>query len=509
MNRAIAALLLVGLIAGAGFGGYRYAMHGMMSAPAAAAPASGAIPAPAAAGTPERKVLYWFDPMFPQHKFDKPGPSPFMDMAQVPKYAADAADSGTVSISPRVVQNLGVRTGEAVAGALERRFETVGTVDWNERAVVQLQARAAGFVERLHARAPLDPVAKGAPLVELLIPEWAGAQEEFLLLRRSDSPELKALAAAARQRLALLGMDEAEIAAVEREGVVRQRFTLVSPISGVIAELGVREGGTVMRGQTLFRIVDLSSVWVNAEIPEAQAGMLVPGSKVVARVPAYPEKEFSGRVGAILPEVNMATRTVRARVELANPGARLKPGMFATLAFASGNGAQSVLVPSEALIRTGTRNVVILALEGGKFRALDVEVGQEAGGKAEIRKGLKPGERVVLSGQFLIDSEASLSSTVARLEGGDAASPAGKSADGLHRGKGKVTEVDAKAGRVELDHSPMPSIQWPAMKMGFTVADRKQLEGLKPGDAVEFEMRGEPDKDGNYVIQSIGAGARK
>jgi Cu(I)/Ag(I) efflux system membrane fusion protein len=400
-----------------------------------------------------------------------------------------------------------VRTGEAVAGSLERRFETVGTVAWNERAVVQLQARAAGFVERLHARAPLDAVAKGAPLVELLVPEWAGAQEEFLLLARSGAPELRALASAARQRLVLLGMDEAEIAAVEREGKVRERFTVASPVSGVIAELGVREGGTVMRGHTLFRIVDLSTVWVNAEIPEAQAGMLVPGSKVEARVPAYPESAFAGRVGAILPEVNMATRTVRARIELANPGARLKPGMFATLAFASGNGRQTVLVPSEALIRTGTRNVVILALEKGSFRAADVEVGQEAGGKAEIVKGVKAGERVVLSGQFLIDSEASLSSTLSRLEGADAASPA--TAGGMHRGTGKVTGVDAKAGRVELDHAPMPSIQWPAMKMGFRVADRRLLEGLKPGDAVEFEMRGAPDKDGDYVIERIAPGARK
>lgn len=505
MKRFGVVLLVAAVLGGAAFGGYRYAMHRMASAQSAAAPAA----APAATTGQERKPLYWYDPMFPQHKFDKPGKSPFMDMQLVAKYADEGADAGTVTINPRVVQNLGVRTGEAIAGSLERRFETVGTVGWNERAVVQLQARSAGFVERLHARAPLDPVAKGAPLVELLVPEWVGAQEEFLLLRKSDSPELKALAAAARQRLALLGMGEAEIAAIEREGKVKQRFTLVSPISGVIAELGVREGGSVMAGQTLFRIVDLATVWVNAEVPEAQAAMLVPGSRVEARVPAYPEQQFAGRVGAILPEVNMATRTLRARIELANPGARLKPGMFATLSFASGEGAQAVLVPSEALIRTGTRNVVILALASGGFRAADVEVGREGGSKAEIRKGLKPGDRVVLSGQFLIDSEASLSSTLARMEGSDVASPAPVSASGAHRGRGKVTQVDAKAARVELDHAPMPSIQWPAMKMGFLVEDRKLLEGLKPGDTVDFEMRGEPDKDGNYVIQKIDRGARK
>ncbi len=309
---------------------------------------------PVAATTDTRKPLYWFDPMYPQHKFDKPGKSPFMDMQLVPKYADEGgADSGTVSISARMVQNLGVRTEEARSGSIEQRFETAGSVAYNERAVVQLQARAAGFVEKLHARAPLDPVTKGAPLVDILFPEWAGAQEEFLLLRRSESEELKALAQAARQRLTLLGMSESQIAAIERDGRVRTRFTLTAPISGVIAELGVREGATVTAGQTLYRIVDLSTVWVNAEVPETQASWVTPGARVEARVPAYPNSVFSGRVGALLPEVTAATRTVRARIELDNPGARLKPGMFATLSFARGAARKYVLVPSEAVIRTG------------------------------------------------------------------------------------------------------------------------------------------------------------
>src|SRR6185369_3397685 len=339
------------------------------------------------------KPLYWYDPMYPQHKFDKPGKSPYMDMQLVPKYADEAGSEGTVAISPRVVQNLGVRTAEAKMGSLERRFEAVGSIAYNERGVVQLQARAQGFVEKLHARAPLDPVAKGAPLVEILVPEWAGAQEEYLLLRKHESPELKALAQAARQRLMLLGMSEAEIAAVERDGRTRARFTLASPISGVIAELGVREGMTVMPGATLFRIVDLSTVWVNAEVPEAQASWLRPGAPVEARVAAYPDTAFKGRVGAILPEINAATRTLRARIELANTDERLKPGMFASLIFA-GTAVASVLVPSEAVIRTGSRDVVIVALGDGKFRATEVQVGTEAGGQSAIRRGINPGDKV-------------------------------------------------------------------------------------------------------------------
>jgi len=300
MKRTLIAAAVALAIGGAAFGGYRYAMHQMMSSPEASAAASG----PEASG---RKPLYWYDPMYPQSKFDKPGKSPFMDMQLVPKYADAQADAGTVAISPRVVQNLGVRTAEARMGSLEQKLEAVGSVAYNERGVVQLQARAAGFVERLHARAPLDPVAKGAPLVEILYPEWAGAQEEYLLLRAHESAQLKTLAPAARKRLVLLGMSEAEIGAVEAAGKPSARLTVAAPISGVIAELGVREGMTVAPGMTLFRIVDLSTVWVNAEVPEAQAARVRQGGKVEGRVVAYPESVFEGRVGAILPEVNSAS----------------------------------------------------------------------------------------------------------------------------------------------------------------------------------------------------------
>jgi len=302
------------------------------------------------------------------------------------------------------------------------------------------------------------------------------------------------------------GMSEEEIAAIEREGRVRQRFTRHAPISGVIAELGVREGMTVMPGHTLFRIVDLSTVWVNAEIPETQAAAVVPGSRAEARVAAYPDLKFEGRVGALLPEVNPATRTVRARIELANPGARLKPGMFATLSFVAGRGKEMLLVPSEAVIRTGARSIVIVALSEGRFAAHDVEVGVERGGQSEVQKGIGPGATVVLSGQFLIDSEASLTATVARLEA--AAEPLAKKGGG-HKGRGLVTQLDPQQGRIDLEHEAIASLQWPAMRMGFVVEDKAQLAGLKPGDPVEFELRPAPDKDGNYVIQRIARGGGK
>ena len=216
---------------------------------------------------------------------------------------------------------------------------------------------------------------------------------------------------------------------------------------------------TVAAGTTLFRIAGLGTVWVVAEVPEAQAGMLVPGMTVDARVPTYPEEVFKGRVGAILPEVNAATRTVRARVEVANPAGKLKPGMYATLAL-GGRGREALLVPSEAVIRTGERSVVILATGEGKFRAVDVEVGMESGGDTEIRKGLKAGDRVVVSGQFLIDSEASLRTTLARLEGtgADASAP-------VHQAEGVLVSGNDKF--LLIKHGPIPSARMGGMTMEF------------------------------------------
>jgi Cu(I)/Ag(I) efflux system membrane fusion protein len=296
-------------------------------------------------------------------------------------------------------------------------------------------------------------------------------------------------------------MCEAQIEKVERDGKAMPLITLTAPIGGVIAELGVREGAAVAPGQTLFRIVDLSTVWVNAEVPEAQASWVTPGALVQARVPAYPGRVFEGRVGALLPEVSAATRTVRTRIELANPGSLLKPGMFATVAFRQGAKRETVLVPSEALIRTGARDVVVVALGDGRFRATPVEVGFESGGQSEIRKGLAAGDKVVLSGQFLIDSEASLSAAVARLEGAQAPQAAGPAA--THKGTGKVMAVNPQEGYLELDHDPIASLQWPRMHMGFAVVDKAQLAGIKEGDSVQFEMRAQPTKDGDFVIESV------
>jgi Cu(I)/Ag(I) efflux system membrane fusion protein len=492
MKPAAAWTLAIVLAAAGVAGGYWVGMsEGMKHVAPAAEPAANADSG--------RKVLYWYDPMYPQRRFDKPGKSPFMDMQLVPKYADGATSEGGVAIDPRVAQNLGVRTAAVRSGALERRLEAVGTVAWNERGVVVLQSRSGGFVERLFARAPLDPIAKGAPLVELLVPEWTAAQEEYLALLKSELPGADTLRTAARQRLVLLGMSETLIQAVERDRRAQPRFTLHAPIGGVIAELDVREGMTVMPGATLFRIVDLSTVWVNAEVPESLSAAVRPGTPVEARVAAFPGEIFRGRVAAILPELNVETRTVRARIELANPRARLAPGMFAALAFAPSAARPTLLVPSEAVIRTGTRTVVILADEKGMFRPVDVEAGGESGGDTEIVRGLSVGDRVVLSGQFLIDSEASLRATLTRMQPPEGA---GAAAAPVHKAEGVMVAGDTSY--LTIKHGAIPSAGMGAMTMEFKSPQGGLPPGLKAGDPIRFEFV--ITRDGDYQTTKVERG---
>jgi Cu(I)/Ag(I) efflux system membrane fusion protein len=216
---------------------------------------------------------------------------------------------------------------------------------------------------------------------------------------------------------------------------------VTAPEAGIIWEIGARDGMAVMPGTTLFKLAGLGSVWMTADVPEAQASMVRVGGRVEARAAAYPDRVFKGTVSAILPELNATTRTVRARIVLSNPGAVLKPGMFATVTFGGEGGRPSVLVPAEAVIRTGRRDVVIVETAAGRYAPVEVEIGRESGDVAEVRKGLEAGQRVVASGQFLVDSEASLKGVLARLAGGEAVSKsaskgAGPSATGQPPGPG-------------------------------------------------------------------------
>jgi membrane fusion protein, copper/silver efflux system len=356
-----------------------------------------------------RKVLYWYDPMVPGQHFDKPGKSPFMDMQLVPRFA-DEAVAGGVAIDPARTQSLGLRTAVVEMGTLDASVVASGTIEFNERDVSIVQARASGFVQRTYGRAPGDLIGAGAPLADILVPEWAGAQTEFLAVRRTgDEP----LVRASRQRLSLLGMPQGVIASVERTGRVQNVVTVSTPTGGTIKTLGVRSGMTVGQGQTLAEVNSLGTVWLNAAVPESVAGLVRVGQGASASLAAFPGERFAGRVTAILPSVQESSRTLTVRIELPNRGGRLRPGMFATVNF-TGNGRTALLVPTEAVIRTGRRALVMLALQGGRYQPAEVQLGREAGGQTEVIAGLAAGERVITSGQFLIDSEASLSGVQAR-----------------------------------------------------------------------------------------------
>jgi Cu(I)/Ag(I) efflux system membrane fusion protein len=461
------------------------------------------VASPATAPEPGRKVLYWHDPMNPQQKFDKPGKSPFMDMDLVPVYAEDdAARGGGVKVSSQLAQNLGARTVVAEKGRLAKSLDVVGAVAFDERAVTVVQARTSAFVEQLLVRAPLDAVHRGQPLVRLFVPEWAGAQQEYLALKSSGVDGAADLARAARNRLLLLGMSEEQVQAVDRDGKPVTRVTLVSPTDGVVGELAVREGMNVAAGAMLFRINGLATVWVNLDVPETQAAAIRPGATLDATVPAYPGDTFKGRVSAVLPEVNATTRTVRARVELANPGAKLKPGMFASVRIGhvrdGGNPAsETVLVPSESVIVTGERSVVIVDRGEGRYEPVTVKIGAEEGGRTEILEGLAGGERVVASGQFLLDSEASLRGVERRMSG--AAPPKSPEPVVTHRAQGRIERIDGST--LTVSHGPVPSLKWGAMTMEFAAPKSGIPVGVAVGDAVSFEFVQTPA--GGFAVTRI------
>jgi Cu(I)/Ag(I) efflux system membrane fusion protein len=351
-------------------------------------------------------VLYWYDPMHPQEHFDKPGKSPYMDMQLVPRRGDEPANSGAatgVQIAPGMQQNLGVRLASVERLTIGSRIDASGVLALNERDVAVVQSRAAGFVARVWPLAPGDRVKTGDPLVELASPEWAAAQHEFLAVRASGDP---GLVEAARERLRLLGMDEALIGKLETEGVAQSHFIVRAPIGGVVQTLEVRSGMTVISGQTLVRINGLGVVWLEVAVPESQAPSVHVGDGVVVHL-ANVASPLTGRVGALLPVLNEATRTLRVRVELSNADGRLRPDQSAQVTLSSESGASALAVPTEAVIRTGKRSLVMVA-ERGSFRPQEVTLGQEVGDRTVISSGLSDGQQVVASGQFLLDSEASL-----------------------------------------------------------------------------------------------------
>lgn len=450
-----------------------------------------------------RKVLYWHDPMVPGQKFDKPGKSPFMDMDLVPVYADEAGEGGGVRINPAVAQNLGIRLGTVEKAVLRQQLNAVGNVTFDERLLELVQARVTGYVTRLYVKAPLERVRRGQPLAEILAPEWLSAQQEYLALFDAKSASAPLIRNAARERLVVLGVPEATIRAIEADRKTHPTTTIYAPIDGVVTELAVREGAAFMAGAPLFRINGLKTVWVHARVPEAQVSIIPRGAEATAHATGWPGETFVGRVNALLPEIDPETRTLTARVALDNPRDRLAPGMYVSLEFAGQQEEPQLVVPSEAVIRTGDRSVVVVAREGGGFDVANVTAGEDAEGKTTILAGLNEGQSVVLSGQFLIDSEASLKSTVTRLETAAGTEPAPARADDAvqtthHLTEGTIQAI--KSDEITIAHEPVPSLNWPAMTMGFKRPEKGLPEDLKVGDRVSFSFM---KTQGGFQIESI------
>ncbi len=408
----------------------------------AEAPAGNAAPD---AASSERKPLYWFDPMKPQQHFDKPGKSPFMDMQLVPKYPDDAAGSagapaGSIAIDPRVVQNLGIRLGAVERGSFARAVDTVGVVAVDEHRIEAIEVRQPGWVEELNVRAVGDSVRRGQRLAGVYAPDLLATQQELLIARNSGDPQL---IEAAQHRLALFGLSAAQIAHIEKTGQAERRVDYFAPFDGYVMDLGARQGAAVAPGTMLFQLADLDSVWINAEVPEAQAAWIKTGDPATAELSALPGEHFQGQIDYLYPELMPTTRTLKVRVVIKNPGKRLRPGMFAAVRLRGTTQDQVLTVPTEAVIKTGVRSVVIVADDGSHFRPALVRVGAEHAGRSEILEGLSAGQNVVASGQFLIDSEASLRGAFENLAGSNEAqeisakpelmpAPSAQAPDGAH-----------------------------------------------------------------------------
>ncbi|WP_394697336.1 efflux RND transporter periplasmic adaptor subunit [Pseudoxanthomonas japonensis] len=460
---AAAALLVVGLA-----GGYWWAQrgggHDMAMADAPTTEAG------------ERKVLYWYDPMVPDQHFDKPGKSPFMDMQLVPKYADEVAGGG-VSIDPGLRQSVGIRTEEVEVGRLTATVRVPGTLAWDLRREAVVSAVTEGLVSWVQVKAPYTKVARGQALASLLAPGWSSALAEAQALRQAQSAAARELQSAAQQRLRVLGVPSG----LARDGSV----TLSAPHDGVVTEVLAREGQAVMPGTPLFRVNGTVTLWLEAAIPQADAARLRPGTPVEALVSAVPGQTFAGEVETLLPQVDMASRTQQARIVLRNPDGVLAPGMFAEVTVQPEGGAPVPLVPTEALIATGTDSRVIVQDAQGGFQPVRVRTGRSGGGRTEILAGLKGGERVVVSGQFLIDSEASLSGLLGRLE--TAKAPEAAAQPVLHEAQATVESIGG--GKITLEHGPFQTLNMPGMTMAFPLANPDVAKDIKAGDRVRVFVR--------------------
>ncbi|WP_448547695.1 efflux RND transporter periplasmic adaptor subunit [Thalassotalea fusca] len=441
----------------------------------------------------EKKPLYWVAPMDANYRRDKPGKSP-MGMDLIPVYEEDAsgadAGPGVVKISPHVVNNLGVRTAPVEFKNMHSAIETVGYVQYDEDQLVHIHPRVDGWIEKLYVKAAGNPVEKGQPLYTLYSPQLVNAQEELLIALKRNN---QSLITAAKDRLKALQLSEEFISQLAKSGKVQQTVTFYSPQSGVVDGLQIREGFFVQPGNTLLSIGKLDQVWVEAEVFERDAALIKKGLPVSMTLDYLPSEEWVGVVDYVYPTLNSQTRTLRVRLKFDNPEHQLKPNMFAQVVIRANNDERVILVPKEAVIRTGKQDRVVLALGEGQFKSIEVNIGRVDQDHIEILSGLNEDDVVVTSAQFLIDSESSKNSDFKRMTHDEEPSAVWM--------EGEINSVMTGHRMANITHGPAEAWGWPEMTMDFTVADSVDIDALKAGQTLHFEVS--KTAEGGYEITGI------
>ncbi len=449
----------------------------------------------------DQKILYWHDPMVPSQHFDKPGKSPFMDMPLQPVYANEDGASG-IRVDPSLQQNLGIRYATVQRQDAKEGFDAVGTTQFDESQADVIQSRVTGYIDQLYANAPMQRVAKGAPIASLFVPDWLAPQEEYLALKRGYAD--RGLLSASRARMRAMSIPEEIVNALDRTGKAQSHMTLRAPQAGVITELNTRNGAMVSPGQTLVKVAGLSKLWLVVEVPESMALQVRPGMGVSAVFAGDSTQHFTGHIREILPGISTTSRTLQARLEIDNADLTMTPGMLMRVHISAEKATSRLFVPSEAVITTGKRSIVIIKNEDGRLQPVEVTIGDDIRNNTEILSGLTDGQQVVASGQFLIDSEASLKSILPKLEGSatnSANSPPSASASTAavptYETTGKVEQVTATG--IAFSHQPVPALSWPAMTMTFNKPSPAAFPDIKVGQTVRFVFK--PSNEGYELTQ--------
>jgi Cu(I)/Ag(I) efflux system membrane fusion protein len=442
----------------------------------------------------EKKPMYWVDSMQPEVHYPGPGQSS-MGMELTPVYQDDSqgtdqsTDQSTVRISPVLVNNLGVRMSSVVQGTLAKRIAAVGYIEPNENKISHIHSYADGWVKKLLVNTVGEAVKKDQVLLQLYSPVLVNAQEEYLIALGAGD---RSLVDASSKKLQALHISDQQIQQLKTTKKSSELVDINSPRDGVITELNIRDGMRITPDIEMMSIVDLSSIWMIAEIFEGEATWVKVGESAEARLSAYPGKVWKGEVEYVYPQVDPTTRTLKVRFRFTNPDGVLKPNMYANISLFAEPKLNVLSIPLEALIRSSEGNRVIVSLGDGRFQARSVSIGIESGDSIEILSGLKAGEMVVASGQFLIDSETNLKTGLERLDGSSKTSDTQQSSpepEKIIEGKGIIKVLDASQHKVTLLHEPIPALNWPVMTMDFTVDNSVDLSTFKVGDHIQFILK--------------------